>query len=207
MTSRTPAKLTASLPKLLSDNNLESLFLQTLSNPSLNKQSILTLTPLEACKFTKIGRLNFVMPQVIVFVLVDMILELADAMNTTRNISPETALDASRLILTDWKVFSLEDLAVCFKRAKTGQYGNTYGTFSIPVLFEFLQKYNLERDREIEQDNLTLKKLNDAPISSKVAEAILQHLPQISKEEFNEDEYQRLKAEYLKKKNDNQPKP
>lgn len=78
---------------------------------------------------------------ILIFALVDLI----EFFNVTNNFTDPQINSTADLIMEKFYWFKPEDFKLCFSRAKTGEYGQTYNRLDGSVIFEWLNKYEVER--------------------------------------------------------------
>lgn len=129
----------------------------------LNPLRTLPTRSSEAASFTKIGRLDKEMPQKLESLITALIVDLVDSFNlpADRRLTAAQTMNAAIMIIQDWRLYSLEDIALCFRNIKTGKYGPAYGRMGIDFIFECLRRYDYERTEELENEHMKLSKQSD----------------------------------------------
>jgi len=102
--------------------------------------------------------------------LTAMILETSTFFNLGKNINEEQAAETAVLLIEKYPVETLEDFAICFKKAKMGAYGKVYDRLDGHIIFEWFASYLDEkyqvRERLIEEE----KKQREAEEAKKAEE-------------------------------------
>ena len=101
------------------------------------------------------------MPVETVFALEYLIADLADALQMNRTFSGTRSNEIAELIIEDFPHLSIEDIALCFKNLKKGNYGNLYQTLNSQIIIECLRKYDIQRLEVIEEINIKQKNETD----------------------------------------------
>lgn len=84
--------------------------------------------------------------------IVDMILAFRDTLSIANNITPIQAKDAAMIIVENFPTLSFEELAMCFHRAKVGEYGEIMHRLDTNVILSWLNKFS----KEMSQTSLEL---------------------------------------------------
>jgi hypothetical protein len=117
-----------------------------------------------------------------------------------KNMNEGQILFCAQSFIEDYPLFSLEDLALCFKQGKKGKYGKNYSTFDGQILMGWVSAYDLDRDEVFVQQNKI-----EAPKEPIIPSVITQNLyetyvkPIDDEKKFKEDEFKRIKTEWLRK--------
>lgn len=102
--------------------------------------------------------------------LMNMILELSTFFNLGKNMTEEQSAETAALLLEKYPVETLEDFSICFKKAKTGEYGKVYDRLDGHIIFEWFSTYLEEkyqvRERIIQEE----KKKQEKEQAEKAAE-------------------------------------
>lgn len=92
--------------------------------------------------------------------------------NVGKTMTGAQMIQTVELIVEDYKHFKPEDFKKCFNNAKKGHYGVTYDRIDGQIIFEWLLKYDAERDAEIEairaKQNRVYKMESSLPIIPKL---------------------------------------
>lgn len=83
-------------------------------------------------------------------VLVVMVGELANAFNIGKNMSAAQVTDCALMILNDYPQLKIDDVALCFTKAKKGEYGQIYDRLDSAVVFGWLNRFMADKDEQIE---------------------------------------------------------
>lgn len=100
--------------------------------------------------------------------LASMILEVASYFNIGKNINEDQAAETASLLIEKYPVETLEDFAICFKKAKTGEYGKVYDRLDGQIIFEWFASYLDEkyriRERLIEEEKKRIAEENQRKV-------------------------------------------
>lgn len=101
-------------------------------------------------------------------ILVKLINDLLDFFNIGKTMDDGQVISTVNLLLDDYSQLKPDDFMLCFNRAKKGAYGKVYDRIDGQIIFEWVEKYLLERDSEIEglrqSENNRLKKESALPL-------------------------------------------
>lgn len=96
--------------------------------------------------------------------LTAMILETSTFFNLGKNINEEQAAETAVLLIEKYPVETLEDFAICLKKAKMGAYGKVYDRLDGHIIFEWFASYLDEkyriRERLIEEEKKRIAEEN-----------------------------------------------
>ena len=108
-----------------------------------------TMTLEKSTAGTKLDRLKIVMGyQNLLKTLMLLIYDILSDFNfpADKTMSESQVISAAQGLISEYKIFSLEDFALCFNKGKMGKYGKNYGKFDKQDLFDWVRKYDEERD-------------------------------------------------------------
>lgn len=71
--------------------------------------------------------------------------------NVAGNMSDEQIEETACIVFDGYRTLSLDDCALCLKRAKSGQYGKVYDRLDGSVILGWFEQYTSERNDAIEQ--------------------------------------------------------
>jgi hypothetical protein len=142
------------------------------------------------------------MPTETVFALEYLIADLADALQMNRTFSGTRSNEIAELIIEDFPHLSIEDIALCFKNLKKGNYGNLYQTLNSQIIIECLRKYDIQRLEVIEEIHIKQKnetdKANDLINASEMFKAIREELEEPKKS--SEADYEAYRKQFYTQK-------
>lgn len=99
-----------------------------------------------------------------------LVSDLALSFNVGKGMTAIQAQQAANLIILEKKHLSIQDLQVCFRRAKTGVYGKIFDRMDVGVMFDFINQYEAEKTGEAEHqsiyDHSQFKKKTDTEIKT-----------------------------------------
>ena len=73
-----------------------------------------------------------------------------DFFNLPQPMKPSQIKQTAELIMERYYFYKLEEFQLCFKNAMGGDYGTIYNRLDGAVIFEWLKKFDTERDRAVE---------------------------------------------------------
>jgi hypothetical protein len=76
--------------------------------------------------------------------------------NVGKNMNATQIADTIMLILENYPRLRPEDIELCFKKAKSGQYGQLYDRLDGQVILGWIYKYNESKETFVEHNNFTL---------------------------------------------------
>lgn len=79
--------------------------------------------------------------------------QLVEFLNIGKNMTIPQINQTAELIISEKPYLSIEDLKICFKKIKSGEYGELYDVLDGHKLFTFLTRYEKERDQEAEHQS------------------------------------------------------
>ena len=79
-----------------------------------------------------------------------LILTVNDFFNLAQPMKPSQIKQTAELIMERYYYLKLEEFQLCFKNAMAGDYGTIYNRLDGSVIFEWLKKFDAERDRAVE---------------------------------------------------------
>lgn len=79
--------------------------------------------------------------------------QLVEFLNIGKNMTVPQIQQTAELIISEKPYLSIEDLKICFKKIKSGEYGELYDVLDGHKLFTFLTRYEKERDQEAEHQS------------------------------------------------------
>ena len=87
------------------------------------------------------------------------LVDLQDFYNVKTRMGSNQIKDLAMMLYSDYNHFTLYDLGLCFKMAKTGKFGKVYDRLDGGIIFEWLIHYEMERTDRIvtireQQDNI-----------------------------------------------------
>lgn len=114
-------------------------------------------------------------------VIIFLIKNLCDSLNIKENMNALQILETANEIMEKFTHESLDDLILCFKKAKNGEYGIIYNRMDRAVLLAFWAKYLDEKSRFLEDKNLNYRGLEGQTFVGDGS-----NIPQKVKEGFSE---------------------
>lgn len=117
-----------------------------------------------------------------------MLLGVAAAFNTPRNLSEEQAVDTANYIQREYWFLKLAEIALFCDKAKSGCYGEAYGGIDRPTIIKWLDAYCESRELLIIQQQI------------KAQEKFKYLSPRISDNQQIDEAYQSFKANYEREK-------
>jgi hypothetical protein len=82
--------------------------------------------------------------------LVVLVGELADSFNIGKNMTAGQMVDTAQMILNEYPELKIDDVALCFSKAKKGRYGKVYDRLDGPIVFEWLELFLADKHEQIE---------------------------------------------------------
>lgn len=101
--------------------------------------------------------------------------------NTSTPLSESQAIQTASLLLDQYGTESLEDILLCLRNAKTGQYGTVYNRFDGLVVFEWFARYLDQKYERLEQIKHN-QQMEQSQIAPDITQAISQALERAAKE-------------------------
>lgn len=143
------------------------------------------------------------MPTETLFAMEYLIADLADAMQMNRTFSGTRSNEIAELIIEDFPHLSIEDIGLCFKGIKKGNYGNLFQTLNSQTIIECLRKYDLQRLEVIEESNRKQQNETDkvggySIDASKMFKAIREELEEPNKS--SEADYEEYRKKFYEQK-------
>lgn len=83
-------------------------------------------------------------------ILVTLINDYLDFLSIGKTMSASQVLSTAKLILEDYSVLKPDDFVLFFNRCKKGQYGKVFDRMDGAQIFEWLEIYMYDREKEIE---------------------------------------------------------
>jgi hypothetical protein len=90
--------------------------------------------------------------------LVEALSDLIMFFNVGKTVNPHQLVQVVELITDNYYYLRPSELKYCFNQAKIGRYGKLYDRIDGSIIFEWIEKYLLERDEVIYQKNIHLQK-------------------------------------------------
>ena len=78
--------------------------------------------------------------------IVRLITSVASQLNISKNMNAGQIFEIAEFILSNYRLFSIEDIKCCLSRGVTGTYGKMYDRLDIEVFGGWLRTYDAERD-------------------------------------------------------------
>jgi hypothetical protein len=123
--------------------------------------------------------------------LVVLVGELADSFNIGKNLSAPQMVDTAQMILNEYPELKIDDVALCFSKAKKGHYGKVYDRLDSAIIFGWLEMFLADKNEQIEyfwKHQQTAIKKDDQPLLPPIAAApddvALRYLKEIKKDVF-----------------------
>lgn len=141
----------------------------------------------------------------LMILLSTLILKTASFFNIGKNITEDQAINTASLILEKYPYETLEDFVMVFKMAKKGELGKVYDRIDPQVIFEWCNQYfdkkaEARENIHLKQKQKYISEADKTPLTDKAKEALKHFTSQQPKEEPSENDFQRLRADYLMKK-------
>lgn len=179
------------------------------NDPALLAKSTSQLTIAAASSKPKLLRLVKSMgDQTVLDLLTILVTDVRDFFNlpADRNMKDNQITFTAQAMIEDYKHFSIEDFGLCFKNGKLGKYGKNFSTFDGQIIIGWLKSYDLERDEVFVHENKI-----DTPKEPILPKVIIQDLyekfsaPLEQDKKSKEEEYKKLKQEWLRKNAQSNP--
>lgn len=90
--------------------------------------------------------------------LVEALSDLIMFFNVGKTMNQQQLVQVVELITDNYYFLRPSELKYCFNQAKIGKYGKLYDRIDGSIIFEWIEKYLLERDEVIFQKNIVLQK-------------------------------------------------
>jgi len=112
---------------------------------------------------------------VVVGLITMLVADTVRMLNVGKTMTAEQALDASRLIITDFSHLKVADIQLAFNRARAQRYGAIFDRLDSSVILGWVASYEIERQNEIIQhrvDEASKHKIKVPDISPVVLDGI-----------------------------------
>ena len=90
--------------------------------------------------------------------LVEALSDLIMFFNVGKTMNQQQLVQVVELITDNYYFLRPSELKYCFNQAKIGKYGKLYDRIDGSIIFEWIEKYLLEREEVIYQKNIALQK-------------------------------------------------
>lgn len=135
-------------------------------------------------------------------ILIVALVDLIEFFNVQNNFSDGQINTTAELVMDKFYWFKPEDFKLCFTKAKTGEYGVTYNRLDGGVIFEWLNRYEEERENYFAtvrpKEHVTpVIRTNDVKEIHKLYDQVLKQ----SEEELEKRRYENLRRKACAKWN------
>jgi hypothetical protein len=97
--------------------------------------------------------------------MVVLVGELANSFNIGKNMSAYQVTDTAMMILREYPELKVDDVALCFTKAKQNAYGKVYDRLDSSIIFEWLERFLADKNEQIEyywkHQQITIKGASD----------------------------------------------
>lgn len=96
---------------------------------------------------------DIISSRAIEIVIMEMLMQLNEAMNLKRPMSADQVQECAMLIVDEFKNLTIADIQVIFRGAKSGKYGEMYESLSMVKIMGWFRKYFEERCQYFQRRN------------------------------------------------------
>lgn len=134
---------------------------------------------------------------VVIKAITGLLLMTADYLNVRKDFTEIQAIQVATLFIDEYGTDSLEDLALCLKRAKVGRYGTDYNRLDGQTIFLWFKQYLEEKWDEKENQIQQQKHSHDVEFAPELTDMIKTMLNE-KKADAKVPRQQQSREEYLK---------
>ncbi|WP_432714436.1 DUF6633 family protein, partial [Pedobacter sp.] len=114
------------------------------------------------------GYLEANYPKAGLALMVVLVGELANSFNIGKNMSAFQVTDTAMMILREYPELKVDDVALCFTKAKQNAYGEVYDRLDSSIIFKWLERFLADKHEQVEyywkHQQLALKVENATPL-------------------------------------------
>lgn len=133
--------------------------------------------------------------------LVEAVSDLVMFFNVGKSMNEQQLVQVVKLIAEKYYYLRPSELKYCFNQSKMGRYGKLYDRIDGGIIFDWLDKYLIERDEELYNANVRLQKetlKETSNVFEKLQELKIDYLPK-DKEKENKNVFEIIQNETDKK--------
>lgn len=178
-----------------------------INSPSKYFSKSLIKTPIDSFKSNKptlalIGKHD---DDFLIATLTILLNDISNFLNVGKNFTVPQIEQTCYLIAENFKHLKIDDIVICFNRAKSGFYGKSYDRLDGMMVMEWLNAYEMERDEQIvnlrqNENNRIKKNIDESEINPKAVpmpDNVKEFIKKIGKKQeaeklrsMSEEEYQ-----------------
>jgi len=99
-------------------------------------------------------------PETLTAIVINELINLQDFFNVTVKMSPGQISETAEIVLEKFYFMRLDEIKLCFRRAKAGDYGELYNRLDGSVIIGWLKQYDAQRTDVVVKANKQLAASN-----------------------------------------------